>query len=183
MSSLVETPEYVAFRRFVDLTVEKRELSARLDELNAQLKAMQPALLSYLSASNMRAWSIDNFTVSPRREPWVYPITGVSKQQVCETLKLAGLGGMVKESYHHESLKSYFNQLEARAQLIAPEIEIDGPEWGEALLRAGLHPALADILSVKAAFSLQVRRKENRHARSQNQRQRPQGDEDEPPDE
>lgn len=174
MSSLVETPEYQAFLRFIDLTIEKRELQTRLDELKETIKAMQPALLAYLAAANIPAITLNNYTLSPRREPWIYPMHGVSRQRVCEALKVAGLGAMVTENYNTRRLTTYIQQLEERAQLITG---LGGDPDALAEL-PGLHPALAEILQIKAAFSLQVRKKEDRNAKYQETRFQDEGDDE-----
>jgi hypothetical protein len=169
MSSLAETPELRAFARFIDLTIEKRQLNARLKDIEETLKAMQPALLAHLSASGLKSLHLNHHLVSPHREPWIYPMTGVSRQRVCEALKIAGLGRYVQENYNTMSLTAYVKQLEERAKLIT------GLEEGKSddALRQLLHPALAEILHVKAAYSLRVRKKESDFEFTE-----PEGDED-----
>lgn len=175
MSSLVESPEYQAFRRFVDLTIEKRELQARLDELKETLKAMQPALLAYLAAANMGGLTVNGYLISPRREPWIYPMLGVSRQRVCEALKVAGLGRMVSENYNTRTLTSYIRQLEEHARLIAGFEEESDSNSLEKL--PGLHPALAEILHVKAAYSLQIKKSGKEDANAKYHEERFQNDE------
>lgn len=158
MSSLVETAEYQAFSRFAELTVEKREYKTRYDELTETTKAMQPALLAYLSASKMGMFTVQGYTISPSRTPWVYPMTGVSKQQVIEALKIAGLAHMVKEDYNAQTLYSYIKQLEERAHmLVGLEPDSEGSPLPLTQL-PGLHPALAGILRLEASYSLTVRK-------------------------
>lgn len=165
MSSLAETPEYQAFARFIDLTVEKKQKEARVKELKDILKAMQPSLLAYLSANNLPLFAVGEHTLYPHREPWIYPMTGVSRQQVCEALKIAGLGRLVQENYNTKSLTSYIKQLEEHSKLIIG-LE-DANENEPDALRELLHPALAEIMNVKASFSLHVRKKEDRYAKYQ----------------
>lgn len=153
MSSLVESPEYQAFARFVELTVEKRQLRARLKELEAALKAMQPALLGYLTTNDMPSFAAKNYLIYQHREPWVYPMTGISRQMVCEALKVAGLEKMVTENYSTHRLTSYLKQLEIHSRLIA------GEDPGD--LRKLLHPALAAILDLNPAHSLHIRKQES----------------------
>lgn len=154
MSSLSESPEHQAFRRFIAETVELRSLEARVKELKNSRRASQPSLLAYMTAARMPSLTLDGYLLSTHREPWVYPVQGISRQQVCDALKLAGLGRMVKENYSTASLTEHVKQLEERARLLGEEGE------GEADpndLRQLLHPVLADIVRVEAAFSIHVR--------------------------
>jgi len=178
MSSLAESPEYQALRRYADLTIEKRELKARLDELSATLKAMEPALLAYLTAAGVKSITIPGFTIFTQRDPWIRPMTGVTRLQVCEALKIAGLGRMVKENYSTESLTSYLRQLEQRSKLIAdPDQEERTPDEQ---LRDLLHPAVASLVQVKSQFALRIRKKDDQYAESQYAEERTanEGDED-----
>jgi hypothetical protein len=162
MPSLAETPEYQAFQRFIALTLERREIEARLRELKESLKAMQPSLLAYLAAAQMPMLALGAYEVRPRRDPWIYPLIGVSRERVCEALKIAGLSRMVKENYSTQSLTAYLKQLEERSRLIAGAEEPGADDEG---LRRLLHPALAEIMHVKAAYSLLVTRKDSAFAR------------------
>lgn len=175
MPSLVETPEYQAFRRYVLLTIEKREKEARVKELKETLKAMQPSLLAYFSEASIPSFATEGHTLFPQREPWIYPVTGVSRQQVCEALKIAGLGRMVQENYNTKSLTAYVKQLEEHAKLIVGLEDEDENE--PSALRKLLHPALAEIMQVKAAFSLHVRKKEDRYAKYSERAERAERDE------
>lgn len=171
--SIVDTPEYQTAQRFLEITAELKELEPRVRELKRIRQAMQPALLAYLAAANMKAFPIGDYTLYPHREPWVYPIEGVSRQRVCEALKAAGLGRMVREDYSTGQLTSYVKQLEAHGQLIVGLEESNR-------LRELLHPALAEILRVQAAFSLHVRRKEKTFdLNDETPDQEEQGDDDE----
>jgi hypothetical protein len=171
MSSLAETPEYKALRRFVSLTVEKRELKARLDALTAALQAMQPPLLAYLAAAGLKSLSLDGHLVLSQRDPYVRPLTGFTRQQVCEALKIAGLARMVREDFSTQSLTGHIRQLEERALLIEGcEPQPDGEVSIESLRRAGLHASLADVLQIRTAYSLHIRKKEDLYARTQRTR-------------
>lgn len=152
MPSLTETPEYQAALRFVDLTVEKRALRDRMNEIDEQLKTLEPALVGYLSAAGMPQFAVNNYLLYPQREPWIYPATGVSRQMVCEALKISGLARMVSENYSTQSLTRYVKDLEVHHKLIA------GLNPGA--LEKLLPPALAHILNVKAAFRIRVKKKE-----------------------
>ena len=174
MSSLADSPEIEAMRRYIAIYARTRRAEAEAREGKAALKAMQPSLLAYLSAANMRSITIDDHMLTPHREPWIYPIAGVSRQRVCEALKIAGLGRMVREDYSTTQLTAYVKQLEAHGQLIT------GLEEGKSGLEELLHPALAEILRVQAAFSLHVRRSANSQDKYEGpQNPEEQGDDDE----
>lgn len=176
MSSLVDSPEYQTAARFLELTIEYREHKERMKELEETMDAIEPALLAHLAAANIKKITIGNYTLSPRRQPWIYPITGISRERVCEALKIAGLGRMVKENYNTQTLTTYIQQLEERAQLIVGlEADADGNPTPLTQL-PGLHPALAEILHVKPAYSLQVRKNEKDHAKSTEERSQNEGD-------
>lgn len=168
MSSLAETPEYQAFLRFIDLKVEQRQLQSRLDEIKETVKAMQPALLAYLAAAGLQSLTLNGYMVLPQREPWIYPMRGVSRQRVCEALKMAGLGRMVSENYSTQSLTKYVKDLEDHSRLIT------GLDENVNALERLLHPALAEILHVQASYSLHIRKKEDPYAKYAHP---PQGDE------
>lgn len=162
MSLLADGPELEAARRFVAATLAKREAEARVRETKNVLRAIQPSLLAYLSAAGIKSVTIDGYALSPHRTPWIYPIKGVSKQEVCEALRIAGLGHMVREDFSISALTAHIEQLEERAQLLAGvegEAEDETGGEDEASLARLLHPALAKIMQVQAAFSLHVRKK------------------------
>ena len=150
-TSLLDTPEYRAAQRFVKLTVEKRELRAQMDEIDAQLKTLQPALVGFLTASGLPGFMVKDYLLYPYREPWIYPITGVSRPMVCEALKISGLGKMVTENYSTQSLTKYVKELEASHKLISG-LQPD-------TLETILPPALAHILHTKPAYSIRIQKK------------------------
>lgn len=166
MSSFADSPELQAARRFVAATLAKRRAEAEAREARDVLKAIQPSLLAHLASAGIKSITIDGYALSTHREPWVYPVKGVSKQEVCEALKMAGLGRMVREDFSVTSLTAHVKQLEEHAKLIAgtesapDDKEEDDDETGVLKL---LHPALAKILQVQAAFSLHVRKKDGPH--------------------
>jgi hypothetical protein len=154
MPSLNESPEYQALRRYIELSLEMREVKARLDELIALTKAMAPSLLAWLAAAGMKNVGLNGVTVFPRRKPWAYPMQGVTRSQVCEALKLAGFRNMVKENYSTESLTSLIKQLEEKKKTtlgLDPFLS-----QREVLIELGLHPALAAVINVVPQYSLVV---------------------------
>lgn len=145
---LVESPEYQAFRRFIQLTIVKREINEQLREIEPQLRALEPVLLGYLGENGYQMIKIDGFTLSPKREPWVYPAQGVSRASVCEALKLSGLGRLVQEGYSTRSLTSYIRELEDHHNLLTGS----HPD----ALRELVPAPLAHVLEIRPGFKLQV---------------------------
>lgn len=143
-----ERPEYENFALYAQLTAEKRQLQERLKEIEPQLKAMEPMLLSYLGEEGYEMVRIQGFTISPHREPWVYPAQGVSRQVVCAALKANGLGRFVKEGFNTRSLTKYVRELEEHYKLL----ETGDPQAVINFLPAGLE----GILEVKPGYRLQV---------------------------
>ena len=70
------SPEYQAFVNFALLTAEKRALAERLRDLETELRALEPTLLSYLGENGYEMVRVQGFSISPHREPWVYPAKG-----------------------------------------------------------------------------------------------------------
>jgi hypothetical protein len=143
-----DSPEYQAFARFARLTARKRHLNAELREIEPQLKALQPVLLGFLGEGAFQLVQVEGFTMSPVRDPWVYPRSGVDRQTVCEALKLSGLGRMVKEGYSTRTLTAYVKELEMHAELVA------GAD-PDALAHL-LPTALASVLDVRPGYRVQV---------------------------
>lgn len=171
MSSLLETPEYQAAARFVDLTVEKRALRNRMNEIDKQLSTLEPALVGYLGAAGLPEFAVKGYLLYPQREPWIYPATGISRQMVCEALKISGLARMVSENYSTQSLTRYVKDLEEHHKLIA--------ELKPGALDKLLPPALAHILNIKAAFRIRVKEKKQPLFEYQNEEYEPEtGDEE-----
>lgn len=145
---LDESPELKAFARFAELTATKKELNAQLLEIEPQLRALEPILLGYLGQTGYDSVKVGGFTMSPVRVPWVYPVTGITRQTVCEALKISGLGRFVKEGFNTRSLTAYVRELETAHELVSGT----DPEALKQLLPA----ALAEVLEVKPSFRLQV---------------------------
>lgn len=150
MPQLTDNAEYQAFVRFLDLTLEARALRDRLNEIIPQIKALQPTLLAYLGANNLRTLAVREFDLIPHREPWIYPATGVTRQQVCDALKSSGLKRMVSENYSTQSLTKYVKDLESHHRLT---VGLNGR------LENILPAPLASVLAVKPAYSVRIRKK------------------------
>lgn len=151
---LADSPEYQAFRRFARLSELKRELNAQLREIEPQLRALEPVLLGYLGQNGYQLVKIEGFTMSAKREPWVYPQNGISRASVCEALKLSGLGRFVQEGFSTRSLTKWVRELEEHHQLVTGS--------DPAALRELLPGPLALVLEVKPSFRLQVLDKRTR---------------------
>lgn len=149
LSQLTNNAEYQAFVKFLDLSLEVRQLRARLAELVPQLKALQPALLGYLGAAGIKSLPVADYQLYSHREPWVYPAKGISRQQICVALKQAGLGKMVQENYSTQALTSYVKDLEQHHRLI---VGLSGT------LDKLLPAPLAASLAVVPDFSIRVRK-------------------------
>lgn len=145
---ILDSPEYQAFVNFAELTAEKRALHERLNEIEPQLKALEPQLLAYLGEGGYEMVKVHGFTISPHREPWVYPAQGVSRQVVCAALKANGLARFVHEGFNTRSLTKYVRELEEHHRLLS---EADP----QAALEI-LPPGLATVLEIKPGFRLQV---------------------------
>src|SRR5262252_8735227 len=91
------SPEYEAFSAFAKLTARKRQLADELKGIETTLKAMEPQLLAYLGESGYEKVSVEGYTLSPHREPWVGPGPGQTRASVCQALKAAGLAHYVRE--------------------------------------------------------------------------------------
>lgn len=156
--SLTDTPEYQNFSRYIRLRQERRELDFRLDQIKSDMKALEAILLGYLATLTEPLFAVEGFLVSPVREPWVYPLAGIERDQVCQALKAADLAHFVKETYSTRTLTAYVRDLEKRHQLVTG---VD-PE----ALKELLPEELTQVLEVRPAFRLQVTDK-RKHPKSQ----------------
>lgn len=147
---LEESPEYQGFLKFARLTQLKRDLNEQLREVEQQLDALESALLPYFGQGGYQTISLGGYTLAPVRVPWVYPLAGVSRQTVCEALKLSGLGRLVKEEYSTQSLTLYVKELEDHHKLM------QGQEPGE--LKVLLPTPLQAVLEAKRAHHLRATR-------------------------
>ena len=170
VESLLET-----CKRFAAYKIRLKALRAEVDETSGVVKAMEPPLLAALAAAGLRQLVIGDLMLFTKREPWIRPVAGIPRQQICEALKIAGLGAMVKENFSTNSLTAHLKALEQRSKLIVGPEEDGGS--AEDALRKLLHPALRDLVNVRAAFTLSVRRKDDPYAESQEARNHEQGEE------
>ena len=125
-----DSPEQEAMRRYIAMTIEKRDIKARLKSLESQINSLQPSLIAYLTAAGIPSLVIDDHQLVTSRLPNIYPLDGVTRQQVCDALKVAGLNVYVKEDYNLQSLTAYVRQLEEHAKTIAGLRDEDASEFG-----------------------------------------------------
>lgn len=149
-----DTPEHQAFTVFAGLTDRKRELEAELKEIEGQLKVLQPQLLAYFAESGFKLVRLERYTISPIREPWVYPAQGQDRQSVIEALKACGMGHYVFEQYNTKSLTKYVRELE-------DGLALTGQSEADALANVlkEMPPELAGVIEIKPSFHIQARRR------------------------
>lgn len=145
----VASPEYAAFERFATLTARKRALADELTDVEAGLKALEPLLLTFLGESGYEMVRLGGYTISPHREPWVYPKEGRSRGDVCNALKACGMKQYVMEQYNTRSLTKYIRDLEKEHDTLAENGGLN------LILPAGL---LA-VIEVKPSYRIQALRK------------------------
>ena len=141
--------EYIAFERYATLVSKERHLKYELEDVQAAIKAMEPQLLAYLGQGRYEMVRVAGYTISPHREPWVYPKTNFTRGDVCRALKACGMGHYVMEQFNTRSLTKYIRELEEDRGVLA---DMDG---AGALL---LPPELAEVIEVKPSYRIQARR-------------------------
>jgi len=144
------TPQHEAFRAYASLTTEKRDLNERLSEVEQELKALEPQLLAYMGEGGYQLVKILGYTISPHREPWVYPRQGITRDTVCRALKACGLAHYVSENFNTRSLTKYVRDLEEQHQLL-----IDA----EDAMRELLPEELIKVIEVKPTYRIQALRR------------------------
>lgn len=138
-----EAPEHKAFTEFVHLTLRKRELASETRLVEGRLRMLEPQVLSYFGQGGYQRIKIEGYTLSPHREPWVYPATHANAEQVIEALKACGLGHYVKEAYSTKSLTTYIRELEEAAGSIEDTLSI-------------LPRELAAVIRIEPTYRVQV---------------------------
>jgi hypothetical protein len=146
------SPEYQAFTLFARLTRRKRGLQAEIDDIKAQLDALEPELLAYLGSTGYQMVRVEGFTLSPHRDPWIGPAEGRSREDVIRALKESGLEQYVTENYNSRSLTKYVRDLEK-------EYEVDLQQEGvESILDLHVIPRpLARVVMIKPTYSIQAK--------------------------
>jgi len=142
-----DEPEHDSFAAYTRLITRKRDLEEELNDLEAQLKILEPQLLNFMGEAGYEMVRIGGYTLSPHREPWVYPVTGQSRKAICQVLKACGLAHYVNEQYSTKSLTKYVRDLEAEHQVSGDDVLQFVPE------------ALARVIQIKPAYRLQARKR------------------------
>lgn len=127
--------EREAFRAFVGLTRQKRDLKRLLEEIDGKLKTLELQLREYMGEGGYERIRIDGFTVYLRRELWARRFEWASLEKVCAALKSSGMEQFVKEQYNTSTLSAHIRELEREhaeelktgalasvADLLAPEL-------------------------------------------------------------
>ena len=127
------------FARFADLTEEKREIAARMKDVESEMQKLTPRLLAYFERNTVKAVSVKGTTVFARRELWARSKTPGDRARVCLALQAAGMGHFVHPDYNAQTLSKWARDLERE---YAEEIA-DGKELADFL-----PPALAEVLNV-----------------------------------
>jgi len=136
-------------KQFVALADEKAELDQRLKQVEADMKALEEALLAQFQESGTQSVNVDGRTVSLRRDLFASPKDG-DRDAVIEALKMTDLGQYVKEDYNGNSLKAY-----VREMVRAAEAERGGPL---ADLADALPEPLRAVLAVYVKYSVRATR-------------------------
>jgi hypothetical protein len=136
-------PELEAFTRYAHLVIRKRELASETKEIERQLRTLEPGVLSYLCEGGFEKVKVEGYTLSPHREPWVYPAAHATEEQVIQALKACGMAQYVRESYSTKSLTTYVRQLEEAAGTTENSLEL-------------LPAELAAVIELKPSFRVQV---------------------------
>jgi hypothetical protein len=145
----VASPEYAAFERFATLTARKRALQDELADVEAGLKGLEPQLLAYLGEGGYEMVRLGGYTISPHREPWVYPKQGRTRSDVCDALKSCGLQQYVMEQFNTRSLTKYIRDLEREHDTLADSGGLD----------LVLPVELVRVIEIKPAYRIQALRK------------------------
>jgi hypothetical protein len=145
-------PESTACTAFARLTQRKRDLQAEIDEVKAQLEALEPEILAYLSSTGYDMVRVEGFTLSPHRDPWIGPAEGYTKEDVTHALKASDMEQYVTESYNSRSLTKYVRDLEKEHQ---EDLQQDGIE---SILDLHVLPRpLARVIMIKPTYSIQAK--------------------------
>ena len=141
--------EFAAFERYAALTSRKRTLQYELEDVEAGLKALEPQLLAHLGQGSLEMVRVSGYTISPHREPWVYPKANRTRSDVCQALKACGLAHYVMEQFNTRSLTKYVRDLEEERGMLSEEAGA-----AELLLPA----ELAQVIEIKPTYRIQARR-------------------------
>ena len=103
-------------KKFAELTAKKRGLSAQLDEVKAEMDALQESILAMMGEAGVSSVRVDTdegrFTLFPRRELWAGAMEG-DYVRACVALRNAGLGDLVEERFNTQRLSAVVREMDA----------------------------------------------------------------------
>jgi len=109
-------------KRFVALTVEKRQIEARLKEIEAELRSLQEPLLDYMADSGIDRISLDGYTLYPLTQTWASALDG-DQPRACAALEVAGLSKMVQPRFNAQTLSAWVREQMAAGQELPVSFE------------------------------------------------------------
>lgn len=106
--------------RFTEKTREKRELEAKLREVQDELNGIMPLLIDNLAENGVQSVKgMSGETVYLIRQTFAKPIDA---EQLCQALERAGYGDIVTRGVHHKTLNAFVKEFEnERGELELPD--------------------------------------------------------------
>ena len=105
-----------AVKQFAELTARKRGLAAQLDEVKAEMDALQESILAMMGEAGVSSVRVDTdegrFTLFPRRELWAGALEG-DYVRACVALRDAGLSDLVEERFNTQRLSAVVREMDA----------------------------------------------------------------------
>jgi hypothetical protein len=111
-------------KQFATLEHERRELEAKLKDIEGRASKLAAALLDDFADNGIQNTRCDGLTIYVRTDRYVSKKKDVETQTICDLLESLGRGDMVSDGYNASSLKSWvLEQIAMRADL---RRDIDG---------------------------------------------------------
>jgi hypothetical protein len=140
-------PEFPTFKRAVALLRAKSRNKRELEEIDAELKRLQPLVSSYFAQHTLPRLTIDGMTLYIRRDLWARPKSKGQTPEVCRVMRATGYEHFVHDTFNVNSLSAHIRDLERQ--------NLDRIDSGEiADVTALLPPALAAVLNVGSTYTL-----------------------------
>jgi hypothetical protein len=113
--------------QFVSLTVKKRELKERLQEIEQELDRLNSPIIDGLldaGIASQTVWSADGvrYTVAPRKQFWARPQLG-GMQPLCDAMKAYGAPDLVREQINVMQLTAWVREHREQGLSIPAEVE------------------------------------------------------------
>ena len=108
-------------KRFVSLAKKKKELSAELSDVEADMKLLEANILEDFTVAGVSTMSIDDRVLYIHKQAWAKRHEGVSGAEVVRAMQQAGLEEFT--TINHQSLSSELRRLEEDGESIPPELE------------------------------------------------------------